>query len=99
MVEILLENEFHHLTSYGEYKTNFELANNQVNQSVNVSNSTQNNDPYRWNLKAKGVFDFTKNTGVDFDINTTSDNSYLRDYHFDFRGYSFSKINLISAGE
>jgi LPS-assembly protein len=92
--QILLENEFHHLTSYGEYKTNFELANNQVNQSVNVSNSTQNNDPYRWNLKAKGVFDFTKNTGVDFDINTTSDNSYLRDYHFDFRGYSFSKINL-----
>ncbi|MBU6339673.1 MAG: LPS assembly protein LptD, partial [Rickettsiales bacterium] len=92
--QILLDNEFHHLASYGEYTTNLELANNQVNQSTNVLNSKQNTDPYRWNLKGVGVFNFTNNTGLDFDVNTTSDDGYLRDYHYDYRGYSLSKINL-----
>lgn len=92
--QILLENNFHHLTSYGEYQLNLELANNQVAQSSNVINATQSKKDYRWNLKGQGVFDFTLNTGLNFDIDDTSDSGYMRDYHNDFRAYTQSTATL-----
>ncbi len=113
--QILINNEFYHLTSYGEYKTDVEVGNNRVNPLINsfntanntsntsntdnlstnsVLNSRKSNKEYRWHLKGNGKFDFTNNSGLDFILDNTSDASYLRDYHFDYRGYSFSKANL-----
>lgn len=92
--QVLLENKYREISSYGEYELDFELANNQIEQSENVIDSTQSNKDYRWGLKGKGRFDFTLNTGLDFDIDDTSDDGYLRDYHNDFRAYTQSTANL-----
>lgn len=92
--QILLNNEYHQLTSYGEYKTSLELANNKTTQSANVLNTKQSTKEYRLHLKGEGVFDFTENTGLDFVIDNASDAGYLRDYHYDYRSYSLSKLNV-----
>jgi LPS-assembly protein len=101
--QFIVANEFRHLTSYGEYNLNLEFANNklklnQVNASVlNANNSglsERTNKDLRWNLTGKGLFDFTENAGLDFDINTVSDISYLRDYQFSFLAYTQSKVNV-----
>lgn len=69
-------------------------SNDEALTTNTVLNSKKSNKQYRWHLKGNGKFDFTENSGLDFVLDNTSDASYLRDYHFDYRGYSFSKVNL-----
>lgn len=92
--QLIINNEFHHLTSYGEYSTSLEIANNKIEPSTNVTDGQGDNSEYRWRMRGEGKFDFTKNTGLDFEINATSDKSYLRDYYNGFRNYNLSKVNL-----
>ena len=92
--QVLIKNDFHHIASYGEYRAILEAANNEVPQATNIINSAQSKKDYRWHLKGDGVFDFTKNIGLDFSIDNASDAGYLRDYHNDFRSYALSKLNV-----
>ncbi|NBV05840.1 MAG: LPS-assembly protein LptD [Proteobacteria bacterium] len=90
----IVKNEFRHLTSYGEYKIIPEIANNNITYSNDATTISRSTSPYRWNLQGKGIFDFTRNTGLDFDINDVYDRNYLRDYHNNYVGYTQSKINV-----
>lgn len=90
--QMILTNEFRHLTSYGEYKVNFELANNKINSTTTTTKKTAKE--YRGHLTGSGVFDFTKNTGLDFSVDTVNDPNYLRDYYNNYLNHTLSKVNL-----
>ena len=92
--QVIISNEFRHKTSYGEYNVKLEGANNKTESDTNSTAIPETTKEYRFNLEASGIFDFTKNTGLDFEINTVGDRNYLRDYHFDFINYTLSKANL-----
>lgn len=91
---LMLNNDFRHMTSYGEYRTNFEIANNKITSTADTTVTDRTDNPYRWHLTGTGIFDFTKNSGLDFDLNTVGDRNYLRDYYFNYLNYSISKVNL-----
>lgn len=101
--QIIIDNDFRHLTSYGQYNLNFELANNELkesrvnsavltNETSGIANKEDKN--LRWNLKGNGKFDFSKNFGANFDINAVSDINYFRDYDFNYVAYTKSLANL-----
>ena len=96
----MIKSDFRHLTNYGKYDVSFEIANNklrprQSNAGFQQLISSKTNKQYRWNLVGKGDFDFTKNVGAGFDVNTLSDPNYLRDYRNSyFLNYTVSKANL-----
>jgi LPS-assembly protein len=72
----------------------FEIANNQIKTVTDTTVITRTDKTYRWNIASTGEFDFTKNTGLDYNINTVSDRNYLRDYHFQYLAYTMSKANV-----
>ncbi len=90
----IVNNEFRHLTSYGEYKIIPEIANNNITYANDTTTISRSQSKYRWNLQGQGIFDFTKNTGFDFVLNDVYDRNYLRDYHNNYVGYTMSKANL-----
>ncbi len=101
--QVLVSNEFRHLTTYGRYNLKIDVANNElkktaINASALSASSAslldESNKKYRWATSGKGLFDFTKNTGLDFEVNTISDPNYLRDYRYYYVAYTESKVNL-----
>lgn len=92
--QIVVRNEFRHMATYGEYNGVLEVANNKIITTTDTAVVNRTTMPYRGNYTGAGIFDFTKNTGLDFAINTVSDRNYLRDYHFNYVGYTVSKVNL-----
>lgn len=92
--QILVDNHLRHNASYGQYEVNFEFANNKIDTTNDSTVVNRTDKEYRWNLKSTGEFDFTNNTGLDFDINTVGDRDYLRDYNFDYNNHTLSKVNL-----
>jgi LPS-assembly protein len=101
--QVILSNNFRHLTTYGRYNINLDVANNELRQSqirtAALDNNTsglarQQDKDIRWNLSGAGLFDFNKNLGADFKINTASDINYYRDYNFNFLAYAQSHGNL-----
>ncbi len=93
--QVLLENQFRHLASYGLYSVNFELANNELKTTNNSAVFNKTDKDLRWRLKSEGKFDYTINTGVDFKLNLLGDQNYGRDYHFDFAtNHTISHVNL-----
>ncbi len=92
--QFLILNNFRHIVSYGDYNLDFELANNKINSNEDSTVVKRTNKDYRWDLFGKGRFDFTKNSGFDFNLNTVGDRNYLRDYHFNYVGYTVSKANF-----
>lgn len=90
----MLTNKFRHLTSYGEYLVDFEIANNEIDSTDDSTVTARTDSDYRWHLKSKGTFDFTLNTGVDFTIDTLGDRNYMRDYYFGYENHTISKVNL-----
>ncbi len=101
--QAVITNEFRHLTTYGRYNLNLDIANNElkrnrVNSAVldrdNSGIARQQDKDIRWSLKGAGVFDFNQNAGADFKINTASDINYFRDYNFNFVAYTQSHGNV-----
>jgi len=101
--QVLLINDFRHITTYGKYDLNIEGANNELKHravnpalldSTNSALIDETDKQFRWQVAGKGIFDFTQNTGLDFSLNTISDVNYLRDYHFSYLAYTESKVNL-----
>jgi LPS-assembly protein len=91
---IVLNNDFRHMTSYGEYRANLEIANNKITSTNDSTVVVRTDAQYRGHFAGKGIFDFTKNSGLDFDIDTVSDRNYLRDYYFNYQSFTLSKVNL-----
>lgn len=101
--QVILGNEFRHLTTYGRYTMNLDIANNELKESRvnaavldrdNSASTRQQDKDIRWNLKGDGLFDFNQNLGADFKINTASDINYFRDYNFNYVAYTQSVGNL-----
>ncbi len=92
--QIVVKNDFRHITTYGQYTAGLEVANNKIATTTDTTVVNRTNMAYRGNLTGIGIFDFTKNTGLDFAVNTVTDRNYLRDYHFDYLSYTLSKVNL-----
>ena len=92
--QIVVDNEFRHITKYGKYDLDFEISNNQINRNEDTNIVKRTDKKVRWNLEGKGEFDFNLDTGLDFDINRVSDRDYLRDYRFDFINYIVSEVNI-----
>ena len=90
----IVNNDFRHMTKYGEYKANLEVANNKIDSSLNTTVVNRSQKPYRWHLTSSGEFDFTEDTGLDFSLNTVSDRNYLRDYHFNYSAFLFSQAQI-----
>ncbi len=92
--QFILLNDFRHLTAYGDYKINLEVANNKVVNTNNLTVVKRTTDKYRGSLVGRGRFDFTTNTGAEFNINTISDRDYMRDYHMSYLAYTASTANV-----
>jgi len=93
--QFLIENQLRHLTSYGEYDLNLEVANNEIKRTVDSNVVKRTEKSLRWRLRGIGKFDYTLNTGLDFKLNLVGDRDYGRDYHFDFiTNYTLSHVNL-----
>ena len=92
--QLILNNNIRHFTKFGKYNFNFDIANNQVDNFVDKTVVKRSNKSIRWHIDGSGMFDFTKDFGFDFNINTLADRNYLRDYGFDYLAYSTSKLNF-----
>lgn len=92
--QVLVENDFRHLTSYGQYKIKFEGANNEITNTNDTTVVKRTDKDLRWSLLGKGEFDFSRNLTADFDVNSLSDRDYMRDYHMTFWAYSLSKADV-----
>jgi LPS-assembly protein len=92
--QILVTNELRHITSYGDYKANLEIANNKITNGSDSNVVKRTDAQYRWAFGGSGVFDFTKNTGLDFNANTLGDRNYSRDYYNNYQAYTMSRVNL-----
>ncbi|MBU6140230.1 MAG: LPS assembly protein LptD [Proteobacteria bacterium] len=88
--QVVVTNNFRHLTSYGDYRMNLEVANNKVTNTNDLTVVKRTSDKYRGSLIGDGRFDFTKNAGADFNIKTISDRDYMRDYHLSYLAYTLS---------
>lgn len=92
--QFIINNDFRHYSTYGNYQGIFEIANNKITSNSNTTVVSRTNNEYRWNLIGNGTFDFTKDVGLDFIGNTVGDKDYLRDYHFNYLNYTLTKVNL-----
>lgn len=92
--QFLISNDLRHLSKYGNYKTQFEIANNNVTDNNNTTVVKRTSDKFRGSLISKGRLNFDHDWGGEFDINTLSDRDYMRDYHFAFWAYSLSTADL-----
>ena len=90
--QILLDQQFRQITSYGKYQANLEIANNNGGSFNDRVVINRTNQKIRWNVSGKGDFDFTHNTGLVFDGNYISDRNFLRDYHFNYLPYTSSSL-------
>jgi len=92
--QVIINNDFRHYSTYGDYQGVFEIANNKITSNSDTTVVSRTSKEYRWNLVGNGTFDFTKDVGLDFIGNTVSDKDYLRDYHFNYMNYTLTKVNL-----
>ncbi len=95
--QVIVNNKFRHMNSYGEYEMNFEIANNKLLANANTANTAvinKTNKKYRWDIYGNGEFDFTNNTGLNFVGDTVGDRNYLRNYYNNFANSTISKVNL-----
>lgn len=92
--QIIVQNKLRHNLKYGDYETNFEIANNEITSNDDRTITNRTNKELRWNLKTFGDFDFTTDYALDFNINAVSDKDYLRDYHFNYLPFSQSEIEF-----
>jgi LPS-assembly protein len=92
--QLILNNSWRHFTKFGSYNLNTEISNNKIESNFDKTVVTRSKKNIRWTLDGKGNFDFNKDFGSDFSIQTVADRNYLRDYHFNYLAYTASKINF-----
>jgi LPS-assembly protein len=91
--QIIVNNGWRHYTKYGKYNLNLELANNKIKSTMDKTVINRSKKNIRWEIEGKGNFDFNKDFGLDFSLQTVADRNYLRDYGFNYLAYTTSKIN------
>ena len=92
--QLILNNSWRHFTKFGSYNLNTEISNNKIESNFDKTVVTRSKKDIRWTFDGKGNFDFNKDFGSDFSIQTVADRNYLRDYHFNYLAYTASKINF-----
>lgn len=92
--QLILNNSWRHFTKFGSYNLNAEISNNKIESNFDKTVVTRSKKNIRWTFDGKGNFDFNKDFGSDFSIQTVADRNYLRDYHFNYLAYTASKINF-----
>jgi len=93
--QLIVNNEWRQFAKYGKYNLNLELANNKVrNNNIDKTIIKRSNKNLRWLASGEGKFNFDNNFGLDYELKTLSDRTYLRDYSFDYLAYSVSKVNF-----
>jgi LPS-assembly protein len=92
--QLILNNSWRHFTKFGSYNLNAEISNNKIESNFDKTVVTRSKKNIRWTFDGKGNFDFNKDFGSDFSIQTVADRNYLRDYHFNYLAYTASKINI-----
>jgi LPS-assembly protein len=92
--QLILNNSWRHFTKFGSYNLNAEISNNKIESNFDKTVVTRVKKNIRWTFDGKGNFDFNKDFGSDFSIQTVADRNYLRDYHFNYLAYTASKINF-----
>lgn len=94
---ILLNNRFRHLTKYGKYDLNLELANNNLEDESRALTSTKiEKRELRWQVVTNGQFILSKYSDLNFNINHVGDKEYLRDYKSDFTDHTVSEVNFLN---
>lgn len=91
--QIIINNGWRHFSKFGSYNLNLELANNKIQSNLDKTVINRSKKNIRWEIDTKGNFDFNKDFGLDFSVQTIADRNYLRDYHFNYLAYTVSKIN------
>jgi LPS-assembly protein len=92
--QLIVNNDFHKKIKFGSYNLALELANNKVKKNnFDTTIINRSNKNVRWQLNGLGDFNFSKNFGVDYSVQTLSDRTYLRDYNFNYLAFTTSKIN------
>jgi LPS-assembly protein len=91
--QIIVNNGWRHFTKFGSYNLNLELANNKIKSTMDKTVINRSKKNIRWEIEGKGNFDFNKDFGLDFSLQTVADRNYLRDYGFNYLAYTTSKIN------
>ena len=93
--QLIVNNDWRQFSKYGKYNLGIELSNNQVrNNNIDKTITKRSNKKLRWLLSGDGKFNFDNNYGVDYELKTVSDRTYLRDYSFNYLAYSVSKVNF-----
>ncbi len=92
--QIIVNNGWRHFTKFGSYNLNLELANNKIKSTLDKTVVNRSKKNIRWEIEGKGSFNFNKDFGLDFSLQTVADRNYLRDYGFNYLAYTSSKINV-----
>ena len=84
----IYEGEYRHLTDYGQYSLNgiFTKPKPENKKTSDFIGKT------RYNIKSKGDFAFKKDLFLNYNINYTSDQNFLRTYGYDNKDYTKSNI-------
>lgn len=85
-----VNNDFRHLTAYGQYNLNLEVSNNKVISNTDKLVIDRTKKEYRWFADGVGKFDFTDKSSFNYLIRTSGDRNYLRDYNYSFLAYTVS---------
>jgi LPS-assembly protein len=91
--QLILNNSWRHFTKFGSFNLNAEISNNKIKSNFDKTAVNRSKKNIRWTFDGKGNFDFDKDFGLDFSLQTVADRNYLRDYHFNYLAYTASKIN------
>ena len=92
--QIIINNGWRHYSKFGSYNLNLELANNKIQSNLDKTVINRSKKNIRWQIDGKGNFDFNKDFGLDYSLQTVADRNYLRDYNFNYLAYTSSKINV-----
>lgn len=90
--QLTVNNSIHHLTKYGEHRSEIEISNNKITTQNDLNITNRTDQEIRYDLRDKGEYVFTHNSSLNNDIHLISDKDYLRDYNFDFRAYTTSDV-------
>ena len=84
----VFEGEYRHLTDYGQYTVNgiFTKPDPKNIKTADFVGRT------RYNVKSRGDFTFDKNLFLNYNVNYTSDQNFLRTYGYDNIDYTKSNI-------